>query len=212
LPGHRADAAALLATGKSALWELLDLFRGAKVVNARSNVELAPAPFIGGSIGGVLDLLVKSSRNRTAVVDLKFGGFTVREQELKDNRPLQLAVYGYLLSQEKGGGWPEAAFYLLKDRRLIAHDAGFFPGARVVASGTSAGGIEACWSDFEKIWVWRREQLDGGWIEVTVPNTEPTAESESTRDSTPPLAHWLATEDQARFNDYDALTGWEAES
>jgi hypothetical protein len=36
--------------------------------------------------------------------------------------------------------------------------------------------IAACWADFEKMWTWRRKQLDGGWIEVTVSNTEPTSD------------------------------------
>jgi hypothetical protein len=137
---------------------------------------------------------------------------SVREKELKDNRPLQLAIYGYLLNQQRPGKWPDAAFYILGNRRLIAHDDEFFPTARVVASGGGAGNIAACWADFEKMWTWRRKQLDGGWIEVTVSNTEPTSESENTRNSAPPLAHWLATEDHDRFNDYDALTGWGEEA
>jgi len=67
------------------------------VVEARANETLQPVSFVGGQIGGIIDLLARNQQNLIAVVDLKFGGMDVRERELRENRPLQLAIYGHLL-------------------------------------------------------------------------------------------------------------------
>ena len=211
LPGKRADAIALREMGKAALWELLQQLRKADVSEAQSNVELPPAAFAGGQIGGIIDLKVKNRKGRLAVVDLKFGGRDVRAQELKENRALQLAVYGHLLSKGNKGTWPEVAYYILQNRVFMAQDKAFFPDASEITPA-SAGGPPQCWKDFEMVWRWRRQQVDQGWIEVTVTGTEPTSESTVSPDSTPPMEQWRAAEDADRFNDFDALTGWRAEA
>jgi hypothetical protein len=211
MPGKRADAVALREMGKAALWQLLQQLRKADVLEALSNVSLPPATFVGGQIGGVIDLQVKNRKGRLAVVDLKSGGRKLREQELKENRALQLAVYGRLLSQGKKGTWPETAYYILQNRVLMTQDKGFFPDAYVVAP-IYAGGPPGCWKDFETAWDWRRQQFDQGWIEVTVAGTEPTSRSIVQPESTPPVEQWMAPEDADKFNDFDALTGWRAEA
>jgi RecB family exonuclease len=212
LPGKCADSLALLEQGKMALFDLLDQLRRAKVMEARSNESLATAPFVGGQISGIIDLLVRNSKKELAIVDLKFGGRRVREKELQESRPLQLAVYGYLLSNQNKGLWPAAGFYILRDRRLLTPGDSFFPSARVVASKFPPGNIEQCWADFERVWRWRRRQFDDGWIEMTVGDAEPTSGSEGFPDSTPPVSQWLANEDHAKFNEYDSLTGWRADA
>ena len=212
LPGKRADALGLLELGKLAMWELLRQLQQAKVVEARSNESLPPAPFIGGEIGGIIDLVVRSHQGSVAVLDLKFGGRKIRESELQENRQLQLAVYGYILSRQSNKQWPAEAFYLLRDRRLVALSKTFFPDARVILSKFQPGGIEQCWTDFEQVWRWRRRQLDEGCVEVTVGDTEPTDGTDGMPNSTPPVGHWAANEDHAKFNDFDALTGWRADS
>lgn len=211
LPGKRADAVALKEMGKAALWELLQQLRKADATEAQSNVALPPAGFVGGQIGGIIDLQAKNRKGRLAVVDLKSGGRKVREQELKENRALQLAIYGYLLGQGNKGACPETAYYILQSRVLMAQDRGFFPDAYEITPAF-AGGPTQCWKDFEAVWSWRRRQVDQGWIEVTVADTEPTSGSPPQPDSTPPLERWMAAEDADKFNDFDALTGWRADA
>jgi hypothetical protein len=211
LPGHRTEAADLLETCAAALWELLLQLRAAHVIQAQSNVELTPKGFVGGSMMGTLDLLVENEAGRTAVLDLKFGGARIREGELKDNRQLQLAVYAFLLRENGAAHWPEGGFYLLKDRRLIAQPGHFFPGAETVRPETREFGLERCWLTFEQVWVWRRKQLDAGWIEVTASGTDPGIAPAGLSEPGPPIPEWAASEEHATFNDYDALTGWRAE-
>lgn len=211
LPGKVADAAALLASGKMALWELIQQMRAAKVINARSNISLTAAPFHNSQLEGIVDLLVENREGRQAVLDLKFGGLRIREKELRENRALQLAVYGCLLNQQHKA-WPAAGFYILTLRRLIAQDDSYFSRARVISPESPPGGLKRCWSDFQKIWRWRRQQLEVGWIEITADGTDPADGPPDAPESVPPLPHWQATEDHAKYNEYDALTGWRADA
>jgi len=208
LPGKRADALGLLELGKQSIWELLYQLREAKVAEARANETLKPVPFVGGQIIGIIDLLVRNQRDCVAVVDLKFGGMDVRERELRENRQLQLAIYGHLLRYHHHKDWPASAFFLLRRRRLIATAKTFFPAAKVIPSNSPPGELEQCWTDFEQVWRWRRQQLDAGWIELTTVAPDVAETSDQAPDSTPPLSHWAADEDHTKYNDFDALTGW----
>ncbi len=212
LPGKRADSLALLELGKQAIWELLFHLRQAKVVEARANETLEPVSFVGGQISGIIDLLVRNQQDRIAVVDLKFGGMEIRGKELEENRPLQLAIYGHLLRSQGQTNWPASAFFLLRLGRLIANANTFFPEARVIASKFPPGELHQCWADFERVWRWRRRQLDEGWIELTTVGVDDSESTDEAPDSTPPLPHWLSNGDHARYNDFDALTGWSADA
>lgn len=212
LPGKRADAAALRQTAELALWQLLQQLRSAKVTEAQSELELPPAAFAGGQIAGTLDLSVKKADGMVAVVDMKYGGASVREKELKEGRPLQLAVYGHFWSAVHGGAWPAAAFYILTQKSLIAWDRSFFPEATIIAPPAGSHGLQGCWDDFVRVWQWRREQLDQGWIELTVQGTEEMTEAEGMPSSNSPCPNWVAADDQDQYNDFDALTGWGADA
>lgn len=212
MPGKRADALGLLELGKQAVWELMYQLRQAKVIEARTNETLQPMAFVGGQIGGIIDLLVRNQQDRIAVVDLKFGGRKTREKELQENRPLQLAIYGHLLRGQGQKDWPASAFFLLRRRQLIATAKSFFPEAKVVTSKFPPGELHQCWTDFEQIWRWRRQQLDEGWIELTTVGLDASENPDEAPDSVPPLPHWASNEDHARYNDFDALTGWRADA
>jgi ATP-dependent helicase/nuclease subunit B len=58
------------------------------------------------------------------------------------------------------------------------------------------------WQRFENTWHWRKSQFDRGLVEVTVADTELTAESTPGDDCLP-----LPDASDA-FNDYSVLTGW----
>jgi len=211
LPGQRAESAALLAIGQAGLWQLLQQMRAAGVVDASPNQKLAAAPFQGGTIGGTLDLLVKNAQGCPAVVDLKFGGEAVRRKELAENRALQLAVYDYLwTAAHPGTSWPATAFYILNQQTLLAQDTAFFPHATTAVGKGTPTGPQGCWSDSLEVWRWRREQLNQGWIELTVQGASELPRQEGEPDPTPPHDRWLASKNQDQYNEFDALTGWGA--
>jgi hypothetical protein len=152
-------------------------------------------------------LLAENSLGQSAIVDLKYNGYTGKKDELTNNLQLQLAVYGYLIAS--GATWPESAFFILRKRALLAQNASFFRSAEIVPSKASCSGLQGCWKEFEAVWKWRRELLDQGWIEFNVEGAEP--DDGSPPSSIPPIERWLA-ETGAGFNDFDALIGWKEDA
>jgi len=209
LPGNLSDKLSLLDLAKRSLWELLQQLRAAKVTAAATNVKPDEAEFIGGRLIGFIDLLVTNQAGKSAVVDLKLGGAKRREEELKTNRQLQLAVYGYMQNQSQKS-WPGAAFYILSRQQLLTQTDSYFPNSKVQPAGVARSGLENCWKDFEAVWRWRRQQLDAGWIEVTS-TPLPEEADPALPDSTPPNEHWQLEPEDSQYNDFDALTGWEAD-
>jgi len=210
LPGNLADKLSLLDLAKRSLWELLQQLRAAKVTTACTNLKPEDAPFIGGNLMGYIDLFVTNQAGQGAVVDLKLGGLDRRQEELKTNRQLQLAIYGYL-QHHRHKKWPEAAFYILGKQQLLAQTADYFPNATLARIAVSPVGLEPCWKDFEPVWRWRRKQLDDGWIEVTTTDL-PDSPDPALPDSTPPGENWQHdSKDNNQYNDFDALTGWRAD-
>jgi PD-(D/E)XK nuclease superfamily len=206
LPGYKVIAEGLLDEGKRAIWVLIEHLRAAGVTKTSANVQTLEVPFVGGNIFGFLDLLVENASGQKAVIDLKYGGFKQKSQELSDNLHLQLAVYARLIDQ--GSPWPEAAFLILGKRALLAQQRNFFPGADIVSSKLSPSGLQACWNEFEELWKWRRDLLDQGWIECAVFGSD-GATGSVLPNSPSPIQRWQLENYTDPYNDLGALTGWE---
>jgi hypothetical protein len=209
LPGNLSETLSLLDLGKRSLWELLQQMRAAKVTVASTDVEPPEALFIGGTLSGHIDLLVANQVGQSAVIDLKLGGGKRRAEELKYNRQLQLSVYGYLQNHHHKS-WPEAAFYILSQQKMLTQTDAYFPRASVQMTAVPQIGLENCWKDFEAVWRWRREQLDAGWIEVTT-TPLPEIPDPAQPASTAPRDNWQTEPEDIQYNDFDALTGWRAD-
>lgn len=201
LPGNESARNRLLHDAERALWDLVRHLQSAGATSVEVEKRVEGIPFCGGHLNGYIDLVGRTP-NASAVIDLKLGGTTGREVELKENRHLQLAVYGRLLHSSEGSD-PFCAFFVLgRGGTLLARSTGFFPSAIAVRRKNEADATEwtGCWAEFERVWHWRRGQFDAGRIEITVAGTLP--------DEIPPLEHWQAPQGTDRYNDYNALTGW----
>ncbi|PWT78343.1 MAG: hypothetical protein C5B58_15385 [Acidobacteria bacterium] len=207
LAGNRAQAESLFDEGVRAIWSLIEHLRKASATKTSVNVSPLPAPFVGGELRGYIDLLVENDSGLEAIVDLKYNGHDEKKDELANNLQLQLAVYGYLVAN--GARWPESAFFILKKCALLTQNRNYFPGADIVRLKESGAGLEVCWKEFEELWKWRRNLLDQGWIELTVGGANPNDSAGPKSNWMPPIVRWMATDDEDRFNDFDALTGWE---
>ena len=197
LPGRIKERQDLIQIAGMTVWQLVRALRAAKVCTAVTEQEVTGS-FTGGELTGFIDLLVTNEHGDEAVIDLKWGGTSYRKDLLKENQALQLALYAYL--RQKQGRWPAQAFFILQEGRLLAQDQRFFPTAEICAPVNPNSCAQSLWVDFEKTWRWRREQLNKGWIEVTVVGTQADGNSVS-----PGL---IIAECNDRFNDFDALTGW----
>jgi hypothetical protein len=207
LPGYRTGGQRLLEDARRATWRLILHMREAGAVTAEADVRLDPLPFEDTTIGGIIDLQIKNRMGRAAIVDLKFGQEKTKRAELANNTALQLAVYGYLTRSDNGGTWSSIAYYILRSARLLAQDTTFFSDAFVVSCDQAEPGPASTWGRFLDVWRWRRGQLNEGWIEVPIPGTAP-AEGEFPS-SVPPHEEWQADAAASKYDDYQALTGWE---
>ena len=199
--GRQSERARVLSEAVVAIQDLAASFKQMKITGVAPHEEPAAVAFAGGNLTGNIDLLLTDARGDVGILDLKYGGRTNKERQLKEGRPLQLAVYSYLLSRGKSP-FPAGAFYILSSRRLLTCDGSFFTGANPIAAEAGSGDLQKVWQEFEQVWRWRRGQLDNGLIEVVSDDTVPD------QDSTPPLANWESPKGADKYSDHTTLTGF----
>ena len=132
---------------------------------------------------------------------MKWSGVKKYPAKLKENRHLQLAIYGEMLRQSEGA-WPSVAYYILDVGQLFATDTVFFPSAQMVHRATEEGPPHL-WQRFVETWKWRQQQIGAGRFEVVLEGVPEDEESVVSGDGLP--IEILPSE----YNDYLALAGWE---
>lgn len=194
VPGNEASRSELLYLAKNAIWELLQQLRAANVVSVTCEEKITDIPFVGGHIGGFIDLKVVNEEGETGLIDMKLGGLSYRRDELVNGRHLQLAVYGQLIKSKYGKDAHCAYFIFSGGGKMLARSNRFFPNADMVypKDGTPEEEWRACWAQFEQFWSARRGQLNTGTIEL-----------ETSFD----LANWTVAE-PGKYSDFLHLTGW----
>ncbi|MCH8228651.1 MAG: hypothetical protein IIC63_09605, partial [Proteobacteria bacterium] len=159
--------------------------------------------FTGGKLSGSIDLLATRADGREAIVDIKLGGRKYRRDALLAGSYLQLATYAQLRRSVGAKSSPALSYFIVNDSQTLSLDHDWFPQAeRIVPEGQEDGA--QYWQRFEHTRSWRKAQFDRGLIEVTVSDTELTA------DSLPDEAGLIIPDASDGFNDYAVVTGWGA--
>jgi len=200
LLGKAREAEELRMTAVKAAWALIEHLRNASSEAVRME-ESAEGVFCGGRLAGRIDMLVSGPAEREAVLDLKWGWFKYRCEELKDNRQLQLAVYA-VMREQSTTNWPDQAYFILDEARMAVQNNNYFNNASVCAPEEEYANTQTLWVAFEETWKWRRTQLDAGRIELNIEGTEPDEQS------VPPEGALPVADASDRFDDYIVLTGW----
>lgn len=213
MPGAISEGRRLLLEAERAIWQLIHHLRMAQIHEITAEQHMKELDVGGLRISGYIDLWMKDSAGRLAVLDLKYGGKGTREKELKKNTALQLAVYSVLLkTQENASNWPHMAYYILRSSDLLAQNREFFGNARTIACDHAQPGPETTWSEFLQIRHWRRQQLDLGWIEFPLDATEADGDHPSASIPPAPCEGWEADPEETQYHDFQYLTGWEVQS
>ncbi len=194
--GRGIDRQRVEATLEDTLHWLLTHLREANVVRVQSEHRIERA-FAGGQLQGNVDLLLVAEDGARAVLDAKWGSQPSRAREIREGRHLQLATYGFAVSEN---GWPATGYYIVTTGDVLATDADFFPRARAAADVDSA---ELVWNKGLAARAWRLEQLAQGEIEVN-------AGAEPDDRSAPPADALKTVGAKDRFDDFVWLTGVEA--
>ena len=203
-PGMAAEKEAFREIAQRSLLALVKHLSTARIKDVRVE-QYDTAQLFDGELDGYIDLLLTDDKGKESVVDVKWGGYQYREDDLRKNLSFQLAVYAYLRKKSAGlTYWPAQANFIIDGPRMLTQNRKAFPDAIVIAS-ESGEGVDRLWERFVVTWRWRRDQLDQGLVEVTVKGTE------SNEKSTPPVDGLSIDEYNDTFNDYAVLTGWGAE-
>ena len=200
MPGRRSDLEGFRIRLRDSMQELRRQIRDASVIDVQPELKLE-GHFRGGNIVGFADLVLERKGSESAIVDMKWSGAKKYPAKLRQNRALQLAIYGELFRQAHGA-WPKVAYYILDRAELFATDSSFFPSTRTVIPESSEG-IAELWMRFHETWSWRRKQADAGLIEVVLDGVPEDDDSVAPADA-------LAIEPlDPRYNEFLALAGWE---
>ena len=193
--GRGVDRQRVVTTLEKSLFQLLAHLRqaGVTTVQAEHPVEHALA---GGKLHGHVDLLLTTEGGARAVLDAKWGSEPFRLREIEQGRHLQLAIYGFMLSEND---WPSPGYYIVTAGNVLAPDADFFPNARRASGAESA---ETVWRKSLVTRDWRLEQFQRGAIEVN-------AGAEPDDDSEPPAEALETRVEPNRFDDFVWLTGFD---
>ena len=203
-PGRAAEKEAFEETAHHALVTLVSRLKAAKVNEVAVETHQS-APFLSGTLGGYIDMLLTCADGSEKVLDMKWSYAKYRIEELKENRQLQLATYAYLRKKiGKVDIWPPQAYFIIDSAQLLTQDEKSFPGSLACIPETGETTADL-WRRFEATWRWRRKQMDAGLVEVTVTGTEPDAES------APPADGMHIDDVNDRFSEFGVLTGWGGE-
>ncbi len=202
--GRGVDRQRVSTTIERALERLLDHFRAANVVRVFSEHH-AEKPFIGGRLQGDVDLVLENASGERAVLDAKWGSEVFRLREIEEGRHLQLATYGYLLTERDrstaNDAWPSPGYYIVITSNVLASDTDFFADALGAMGGVP--GPEVIWRAAESAYLWRRSQIDAGVIEINAGALPDDA-------SAPPEDALETRVLPDRFDDFRWLTGVES--
>jgi hypothetical protein len=177
--------------------ELYKLMRGAglTVVGAEQRYERTLDK--NSSLIGYIDLHLQTGAGLPLVVDLKWANNDrYRREEIAEGRAVQLATYSHLLKEDTGGIQPPAAYFMLKQQRLLATEYAPFPEQSHI-SGSDLGVV---WRSVVTARAAELERLGGG--EVTAAGVETDDEQDDTRDP-----DGIALEPPCRFCRYGTLCG-----
>lgn len=199
MDGRHADYEDLRYCLKRALITLMRQFKASAITSVESEMRLN-GHYAGGEIKGFADLVLTNQQGKTAVLDMKWGGRKKYSEKLSKNSHLQLAIYAELLRQ-KLGVWPDVAYYILVEAKLIAQHDEFFPDGNKVKKSVHES-TSHLWERFKNSYAWRKALLQAGEIEVVL------TQDNATEASNPP-DEALATELlNAQYNEFINLAGW----
>lgn len=214
----RAEGATLLADGRGnelrrvagiVTRSAVALCRSLKAAGVREvRPELSLRGHFAGEqvkLRGSADLVVERADGSSAIVDMKWGGAAGKARQLEQGQHLQLVLYGGLLGREADAPWPELAYFILSGQKLLAQDRAFFADAEASPPKAPLTSLQI-WGAAERSWLWRRQLLREGRIEVVTDGTAGDAWQD--QHGVPPDGGYVPETPRGEYDDYRSLTGW----
>ena len=119
------------------------------------------------SILGDLDLVLKRSNDEYVIVDLKWGSFNARREELINEQELQLMIYNNIL--KANGRKIHLCYYVITKQLFLSRSNEAFSNSRVIRSNKSIDAHnQILWNKMISTYTERYKELNRGKIEVGV--------------------------------------------
>jgi hypothetical protein len=188
--------------------ELSRLLRaaGLRVVAVEKPVDV---PWRETKLIGQIDLLVEGREGVQAIIDVKWGISSYREL-LRSGQALQLAAYAFAHAAERGASAPaEAAYFSLKQGRLLGLPSGLWLGAESV-DGPNLG---ETWRRVERSVTIAESAIQQGMVPVAgVRRALPLLMALEVPEHERSAHFALAPDEACKYCDFDALCGrrWES--
>jgi len=199
-PGRAPERERFISNVGNAIAALVRHLKDAAVVTVEMEGQF-DGRFVGGELGGRVDLVARKADGRVAIVDIKWGGAPYRQAALEGSKYLQLAIYSSLFRQSCHVS-PAVGYFIVDKSQMLVLDDDFFPKATIVHP-INGETLQEFWVRFEYSWTERRAQLDRGMIEVNCSGTEQVDEFLLSEKALP---NELVYEP---FSEFGAVVGWE---
>ena len=171
---------------------------------AEADLGSQKGTYRGHQLNGSIDLLVKKADGSRAVIDLKLGWRSGRQDQLLKGTSIQLAVYAHAVSPTDGN--VSAAYFILEDGVMLTTDANAFPGAAVVV-GANADSPKSTWVNVKAAADWHFQVLQEGhvWGRGKHLDHKGLAASVATTVGDPPDDPWSKTNASCKYCDHQRL-------
>jgi hypothetical protein len=168
LYGMEPERASFVRKLKYAAWCLVSLIRenGWKVLDTEKPLEAA---FLGIKLNGRADVVLEKD-GQLAVLDLKWRGARYREQSIRNEEDLQLALYAHLITNDDNRA--HTAYFIIENGRMIARNNEAFRNVPAVVPGSDHVEVhERMMKLMEATYEWRMAQIAQGKIEIRCAQT-----------------------------------------
>ena len=146
-------------------------------------------------------MILEGQSRREFFLDLKWSGSSkYRYQEAKEGESLQLAAYGWLLT-EKGPAFPPGGYYMLAQGEMFASPCSFLHGIHIVQELN----LEEIWRQALRAYDSRLNELERGL--VLAAGLEESETDEESREDCEADSDQLALKAQCSWCDYANLCG-----
>ena len=166
--GREPEKIAFLNRVKYAAWSLISMIQnnGWKV---KATEEKLNGKFANIEMKGIADLVLERGKE-LAVIDLKWRGTARRQQIIKNEEDLQLVMYSRLLTEDDQ--WAHTAYFILENGKMISrNDLAFKEAIPVDPSSDHEEVNQRIYTQMEKTYQWRLQQLQSGKIEIRTKQT-----------------------------------------
>ncbi len=157
----------------------------------------------GTDLAGTIDVELTDERGAPAVVELKWSNRDrYRHEEIVEGRPVQLAAYAFLVKGDGGNAFAPAAYFMIKQRRMLAADSAPFP----VESRIEGPSLPSVWNAIVEVRKRTLGELGTGRVVAAGVRTE----GSETGDTDANTGAQIVVDPPCSFCDYGRLCGKQA--